>query len=766
MKHTLPWNVTGIPPEAREVVRAAAHREGITVGEWLTRRILADQAKPETVGGPKEEAPSTRKRAAGEPEPRRKSEEPRLDQSTDLFRRIDETLGQLARRLESGERLQREAQLAMSAAANEINAATRDQAQAFQHITARIERVERQGDTTALRDAVRGLHQGLSRLAEQIAKTASDSTNQIASLSTNVETLAGKVAAAREESDRLAQSFEEKLATLAERVKQVEEERVATVRELTNRVERAEQHVEKRLKETEARIGAGGNLDETVTKLEQRMSAAEERLGESLGRHLAAIERALENINGRLDRAEKRDDANPAPQEELNNLAARVTSDANKTRESLSEIETQLLDTVRRITAMEAAIPHEPRAATGEPFAVGPVQAAETELPPFVQALLRTADSSEPPIVTEPLRRTVSEAAAPAHTAYEPVSSSTENYLAQARRAVRAAMEAENDATNRSGPMRMGLERAGSVRKSGVRRLATAAGFLVLVGIGYSAVRLQSDFRPREADGTVATEAAPPQNKTPASFGAASLNAKPTSAPPAPAAAALQRTEQSAPVQTANTAPPNPAAATTASATGGLASLLAQANSGNMKAATSLGLKYADGDGIAINESEAARWLSKAANAGEAVAAYRLGTLYERGRGVTVDAKQAMRWYAEAAMHGNRRAMHNLAVGYADGVGGEKNFAEAARWFRAAAELGLTDSQFNIAVLYERGLGVKQSLSEAYKWYAIAAASGDAESKTRVSVLANQLQPAERASADRAVKAYKPEPINIAANES
>src|ERR1700733_8093890 len=40
MQPDLPWNVAGIPPEAREAARAAARREGLSVGEWLTRRIL------------------------------------------------------------------------------------------------------------------------------------------------------------------------------------------------------------------------------------------------------------------------------------------------------------------------------------------------------------------------------------------------------------------------------------------------------------------------------------------------------------------------------------------------------------------------------------------------------------------------------------------------------------------------------------------------------------------------------------------------------
>src|ERR1041385_9099403 len=40
MRAELPWNVAGIPPEVREAARAAARREGLSVGEWLTRQIL------------------------------------------------------------------------------------------------------------------------------------------------------------------------------------------------------------------------------------------------------------------------------------------------------------------------------------------------------------------------------------------------------------------------------------------------------------------------------------------------------------------------------------------------------------------------------------------------------------------------------------------------------------------------------------------------------------------------------------------------------
>jgi localization factor PodJL len=767
--------VTGIPPEAREIVRAAAHREGVTVGEWLTRRILAEQAKPQETHEQEEESLSARHRSPREAEPRRARDDfaPQLrsDEGEDLYRRIDETLRQLARRLETGERLQREAQHAMSTAASEINAATRDQAQAFQHLTTRIDRVERQGDTTGLRDAVRGLHQGLSRLAEQIAKTTSESTNQIATLSVNVEALAGKVAVARDESDRLAQSLEEKLAALAERVKQNEEERIASAQEFSLRLSQTEQHFEERLKETAESVAAGGNLDETVAKLERRMTAAEGRMEESLGRHLAGIERSLGDINGRLERAEDHGDADHAVQEALSNLSSRITSAEQTTQETLSDIQSHLLDTVTRIAAIEAAAPLESPGPGARTFAVELEGVAEAELPPFTEAPFQTAESYAAPIRGESFGSfTASEAVRPLNPEQLNAALAPENYLAQVRQAARAASEPDLESFHSAHrKMRIPAASAEAPPKGGARRvLAAAAVFVVLFGAGYFGVRLQTGRTPSE-DG----KSVPPQASLAPADAArqdiASSNPAPSSTPPAPAPAPVTQPQNAAPVppsQTADLGPPGAPVPARPRDTGSvLASLMAQANSGDMKAAASLGMKYADGEGTAVNESEAARWLTRAANAGEAVAAYRLGTLYERGRGVSLDAKQAMRWYGEAARRGNRRAMHNLAVGYADGAGGDKNFAEAARWFKAAAELGLTDSQFNLAVLYERGLGVKQSLSEAYKWYAIAAAAGDVESKTRVGALANQLKPAERDTAEKAAKAFKPQPINIAANE-
>src|ERR1700728_2853919 len=172
MRAELPWNVAGIPPEAREAARAAARREGLSVGEWLTRRILrsfsdlgeettampyerslerAPEGRPTLDRGPLDPwgmPPSSASRRDSEDMLSRVSRTEA--ESSEAYRRIEEHLRTVARRLDSAERSQSENNRAMNKTATEINIATREQAQAFDQLGGhvmgigdRLERLER-----------------------------------------------------------------------------------------------------------------------------------------------------------------------------------------------------------------------------------------------------------------------------------------------------------------------------------------------------------------------------------------------------------------------------------------------------------------------------------------------------------------------------------------------------------------------------------------------------------------------------------------------
>jgi localization factor PodJL len=195
--------------------------------------------------------------------------------------------------------------------------------------------------------------------------------------------------------------------------------------------------------------------------------------------------------------------------------------------------------------------------------------------------------------------------------------------------------------------------------------------------------------------------------------------------------------------------------------------LRAAALSGDPTAAYEIGVRFADGKGVASNFEDAAKWYDRAAQAGVVPAVFRLGTLYEKGLGVKKDADIARRYYVQAAERGNAKAMHNLAVLDADGGGKGANYKSAAQWFRKAADRGVADSQFNLGILYARGIGVEQNLAESFKWFSLAAAQGDADAGHKRDDIAKRLDAQSLAAAKLAIQTFTAEPqpddaINVA----
>jgi localization factor PodJL len=195
--------------------------------------------------------------------------------------------------------------------------------------------------------------------------------------------------------------------------------------------------------------------------------------------------------------------------------------------------------------------------------------------------------------------------------------------------------------------------------------------------------------------------------------------------------------------------------------------LRAAALRGDPTAAYEIGVRFAEGKGVASSFEDAAKWYDRAAQAGVVPAVFRLGTLYEKGLGVKKDADIARRYYVQAAERGNAKAMHNLAVLDADGGGKGADYKSAAQWFRKAADRGVADSQFNLGILYARGIGVEQNLAESFKWFSLAAAQGDADAGHKRDDIAKRLDAQSLAAAKLAIQTFTAEPqpddaINVA----
>jgi TPR repeat protein len=192
------------------------------------------------------------------------------------------------------------------------------------------------------------------------------------------------------------------------------------------------------------------------------------------------------------------------------------------------------------------------------------------------------------------------------------------------------------------------------------------------------------------------------------------------------------------------------------------------AEAGEAGAQFNIGVMYTRGQGVVVDHGEAIRWYRRAAEGGFVPALFTLGLVYQSGRGVPQDKAEAARWFRRAADAGSPDAQFSLAALYHQGDGVTQDMAEAVRWYRRAAQQGHSSAQNNLSVRYARGEGIGRDLVQAYLWTSLAAASAsdrsvrDAASRN-LDFYSAEMSPAELASAEKLVRAWRPKPETQAA---
>ena len=239
----------------------------------------------------------------------------------------------VSRRLEDAERNQTENSRAMTQAATQINIAAREQAQAFEQmstdvtaLTERLVRVERHAANDGMREAVKALHQGLSRVADQIASTASQSAEQIAALAGNMDSLATQVVEAHERTEATAQTVETHFASLDERLRVVE--RTA--------------------------FSSAAAIDHTMENVEQ-LKANSDIIGSELRRHAAAVAQmkdVFDHLNARIAAAEQHGDTIEHLQESISTVEASIAT----VEASVSAVGTSLANVEASVANVEASV--------------------------------------------------------------------------------------------------------------------------------------------------------------------------------------------------------------------------------------------------------------------------------------------------------------------------------------------------------------------------------------------------------------------------
>jgi localization factor PodJL len=807
MQADLPWNVAGIPPEAREAARAAARREGLSVGEWLTRRILRSFGDLGEQFASRESwrnhAPASNGYAPPEETPvntlTARDSQDMLDrvsrsetETQGAYRRIEDQLKGVGRRLEAAERSQTENNRAMSKAATEINVAAREQAQAFDqlgtHIVTlneRLQRVERSTANDGLRDAVKALHQGMSRLADQLADTANQSATQLASLAGNVESVVGQVSEGRAETEHMARAIDDRIAVMDERVRAVERAAYATATTLERTVQSLEQsEAAKHNEENEFHRQAAAitQLSETLDRLGSRFSASEaelERQGSrfsssqaetagamarleenvaklehrgadpAIDRRLTGIENALSDISGRMETSERRN-AGAQVEEDFRELVLRVDAADKRHRDALTELRAAVKEASNHLEP-ERPLERPPEQPIVAP-PVAPVAPPPFDLPPFAehnpQPVFHQADapaaaagvppppppvfdsaelfSEQPADIADPF---AADAVSPAGAAGQ------ESFLAAARRSARSAAAAETDQTPRGpvGGFSWGFARgaatpadaAGSTRFV----LITGIALLVVIAVAAGIMLSRNTNTPRQQpalSALLAPNPAPPPATTTATPTAPSIATAPSSATGNQASTSAPQAAE--PDTTARYTPPSsPVVRKSRTSTAPVSVVKAPP-------------VHAPAPQAATPSQHAAtlspmQRLAALANSGSVQGELLLGMAYLDGQGTTVNEAEAARWLERAANQGNAIAAYRLGTLYERGHGVPANAAKSVQLYMTAAKAGNRKAMHNVAVAYAQGVGIARDYGKAAQWFTRAADLGLADSQFNLAVL-------------------------------
>jgi len=152
---------------------------------------------------------------------------------------------------------------------------------------------------------------------------------------------------------------------------------------------------------------------------------------------------------------------------------------------------------------------------------------------------------------------------------------------------------------------------------------------------------------------------------------------------------------------------------------------------------------YSEGDyATALNE-----W-QPLAEQGDRDGQFGLGLLYANGWGVELNDDEALKWYGLAVEQGHAEAAYNLAVMCANGWGVPQSDDEAFKWYSIAAEGGFTTAQISLGKMYAVGFGAPQDNVQAHKWYNIAAMLEDYNAEFERDDLARMMSPEDIAKAE------------------
>ncbi len=373
------WSVRDVDPRARRRAREGARQDGVTVGEWINRKLLDDEkGDADARFGDAPEVASALDRLS-------RRIEAAEHRSTLAITGIDQSVLGLVSRLQAAEGAQGDFQ-------KDVYAALTDLREARTALAARIERLEADDASARSVQALKSLDSNLARLADEVEQKSAETGARLEAVEQGLE---------RAGDDR-------DVADVARRLDEVE----ARVGEAGERLDAHSARLDgasSGLADTRARVQEAGDaaaragddlqriadqiggLDAKVDQLGAEASEARSRIdhvgavGQQAVRGLADAAKSLDRLAGRLRGTETHLDAVAARQTEADAANARLAEDVDGVRERLGAADERAEALSARQDAHQAELRewmarHSDRLTSAEQATNTAIQALETSV--------------------------------------------------------------------------------------------------------------------------------------------------------------------------------------------------------------------------------------------------------------------------------------------------------------------------------------------------------------------------------------------------
>lgn len=355
MKSNAPWSVKGIERDARETAKAAAQREGMTVGEWLNQIIY-------TAGDP--DAPATQGEIEGL-------------KARDLAAAIEHlskriavaenksaaAVDNLARSLGGAvERLQRIERTEPSSGGGEA-------------LAARVRLLEEKSTDRQRIEALRALERAVGQIAVQFASAEKSTVSRLDATERQLQTIASRLESGAGDETVSASAIRDAIEGMADRIARAEKiaaEAAQLKADAGDSVDADFIHkTGLRLRILGDEIKRGGDqirtLETTISKLSQQIDAAEKRSADGVQK----VAETIADLRSQFSGADAADQA--AARAEIEAAVSEITQ---RTEDRIELLQQSFDEMVRRLEAAGAGA----RAADETP-APGPRRAAAASAP-------------------------------------------------------------------------------------------------------------------------------------------------------------------------------------------------------------------------------------------------------------------------------------------------------------------------------------------------------------------------------------------------